>query len=520
MHKDRYTLWLGGMIIFAFMLGGLPYATAFWVEDDQHLFSGYLHFPEDMDSYAAFSEESANGQWLFYNPYDASGSGAAYFNSLWLLTGKIKGLIGLPFARVLILLRLAACVAMFFAFVHFCRRMGFSRETRLFALAWFAFGGGFGWLQNLIHLPAPPPDLYTELFPFAQLMLVPHAGLAHALLILAFILLLDGETEEDPLRSLLAGLCLLLLGSFRTYDMLVGLCVFAAFMFLSFVLKPNRGKAIRMIGAILPALPVIPYTWWLTSRSDGFSIWGETNRYDPPDLPTLALGLGLPLLMGLLFSGLSLKQYKRLSLHRQFLLVWIAVAWSLMLSGLLPFAWRTCASFTTPLVIGGACTIGYLFSASSRKARPVAWMLLITLSLPSSLILFQEKMQQAFEQYRYYFQSPAIIEAIEGLDRLPGECLVITHGHIGLKIPAYSHCRSLLGHKDLTRNLKAKKRDYHLFLSAKRTSRAKEILDRYGIDTIFWGPLDRRSSNLAPEHLPGYGIVATTGLTTVYRKLE
>jgi|GEM_PF-3176556 len=518
--NKRGFVWISLFIaLILFAVGSIPYLMAIAQEDAQHSFHGYMHYPEDMDTYASFIKQSASGSFVFYNPYETQSMEPAYFNLLWLILGKISAL-GFSFAVVFQMLRIISAIVLIFAFSLLTEKLNFTKPARIFACCLFVFGSGFGWIAKYAEMKIVPPDLYTELFPFVQASFVPHSALAHGVLLLALGLVWLSEKNESTRHAAWAGLLLLVLGFFRSYDALVGWSVGAVVLAVQMLIARNRFAVLKR-SAIILSLPLVAflYSWWLTSYSEGFSIWSQTNKYSPPDIQTFLFGLGLPLVGTIIWLVIRLFKIKQTGFNERFLFAWIATLWFLMLSGVLPFAWRTCAGFTAPMLLA---TVSLIPMRKKLTIRELAiYIIILCLALPGSVVFINQKINEANEQYRYYFQAPEVIDALKWLDtRKPGT-KVFTHGHIALKVPAYSNCVSYLGHKDLSRDFLKKKQTYMAVIKSKSPRRAKNILKAQGVDLVFWGPLDRRfAKNFTPDKVPNLVAVYKNPLVTVYQFVE
>ena len=508
---------VGLLLVIVVLLGtgGIPYLTALGNEDAQHVFSGYLHYPEDMDSYAMWVNQSASGAWLFSNRYDSSRPAPAYFNPLWLISGKLRSLFGLSFGAILQLLRLFGGAMLLLVFWRLLGEFKVPDSQRLAGLCLFAFGGGLGWLYHPLSLAAPPPDLYTELFPFVQVTLVPHVAVSHALFLAAMAMVLRAEREKSPAWSLSAGGLLFLLGSFRVYDLVVGCCTAALFLLPGLFTGDHRVKKLtRAAAVLLPPVPILFYAWWLSTKAPGFSIWSETNIYPPPPVHSLLLGVGLVSFGAAGWFATVIRRPLRMSKPDSLVLAWLLAAWFLMYSGLIPWPVRILGVFATPAVLAATLMIARL---SLRTGWRVAiWAVVIAATLPTSAMIMAQKTREAAGQNRYYFQPPRVLEALDWLnDARPG-ALVLTHGHIGLKVPARTRAYSLLGHKDLTPDWAAKLRTYRRFIHAGTPEEAMGVLDRFKVDILFWGPLDRRFATFDPAGLADLAPVYSNGLVTMY----
>lgn len=503
-----------GLVLF--FVGLAPYIVAINQQDLQHSFNGYLHYPEDMDSYAAFINQSKDGAFVFYNPYDIRGAEPAYVNLLWLLLGKLSA-FGLSFTIVFQILRLISCLLLVVAFGALLNRLDLKYSSKIFAVLLFVFGSGFGWFVKLLNSDILPPDTYTELFPFVQTAFVPHSALAHAFLLLVLVFLIKSEQEEDFRSSLFAGLLMLVLGFFRVYDLIVAWSVCLLITLVRIVFSANKTKRIfRGLVILSIPIPAFIYSWWLTSFSEGFSIWSHTNSYFPPEILTLIPALGIPFIGTLFWLVKNLVSIKKVFFDEIFLFLWIVAAFVIMYSGILPFAWRTCTAFVTPLVIASIYAFDYF--RQKHFALTIVMLVFLLVSFIGSAIFLKEKTDMAYGQYKYYFRSPEEVEAMKWLDTRKKGTRVFTHGHIELKIPAYSQCITFVGHKDLTKDFNQKKMVYAKVVNTDNEREIREVFNKYDIDLLYWGPLDKRfARKFNPSRMPkSFVAIYQNPLVTIY----
>lgn len=507
--------WPLGLAAGLFVLGGLPYLWGLHNEDAQHLFWGYLHFQEDMDSYAAFVNQAKSGAWLFANPYLVPAP-SVYLNVLWLFLGNLAALGGLSFAVVFQVLRALAALVLALGFWRLGRAFGLLPRWRVYALLLYLLGAGAGWLFFLKPFEPVPLDIYTELFPFVALLAVPHAALAVGLLLWALSFFPEAATARRSALS--AGLLLALLSAFRPYDALLGLGVWglwSAWRIVAQRREARQGLATLALG-LAPSLPLLAYQAWTTQASAAFGHWAANNHYPAP--PVLALLCALGLLLPLALLALFLARRELLSarvLGPGAAAWWLLVAFLALFSGLLPFAWRTSASLSAPLVL---LTVGLFVRLRSARLAAVLAALLLLLSLPSNVFFLVQKCREVGEQFRYDYTQPELLQAFAAIERDARCRLVFTHGHIGLKVPAYSSAHSLLGHKDLERDHAALLADYETVVKSQDVVLAGRVLARRGVDCILWGPLDQAAGAFQPGRLPDFRETYRNGLYTLYTK--
>lgn len=502
-HPNAERLAVGAWALAVFLAGLIPYLVAYAAQDSAHVFLGTLHFSEDADSYAAFIRQAADGDWLFDNPYLPPGE-HVYFNGLWLALGKLAAL-GLGFGAIWQLLRAAAAAALAFGFDRLARALGLRGVWRHLGLAWFLFGGGFAFLTAFVALPVTPVDASNEFYPFLQILAVPHAGLAHGLLLFALALALESGAGS-PRRAWAAGLVLALIATFRPYEALVGAAVLGVWGAWRFAAERNRAPALRLAAWLVPVLPLFAYDAWLTQAAPGFAHWSRTNVYPPAAFPAILLGLGL--LAPLSLAGLWHLWRRHATLS--FLVVWLVVAWGLLESGLLPFAWRTTSALATPHLLA-ALGLAWPFRTRARVALGVV---LILLCLPTSVWLVQYKTRTQAAQNRYNFVPPELFDAFAAID--DHACrLVWTHGFVALKIPAATHAHAMPGHKDLIPDFVSLLAVYGAYAEA-RTPAASAAWRHAGADCVLWGPLDARAGGQPPRQ--GLREVYANGLYTLYQR--
>ncbi len=507
--------------LFAFAVGSLPTLYALGQQDGQHVFRGYLHYPEDMESYAMWMRQAANGAWLFVNPYEFADHPAVYFNSLWLFCGKLMGIFGLSFGTMLQLLRLGGSFVLAAGFFRLTRVLFPDTDNRPL-LGLFLLGSGFGWLFRVLETPLVSPDVYTELYPFVQTALVPHAALAHGLLLFALEAAVRSERTGDLRPALCSGLLLFLLGTFRAYEPAVGLAVLGAWFAVRFSFRSEHRAAVakRALVCLIPPLIPLVYTGWLTRFSTGFSVWSRTNVYPPPDVLSMALALGVLLPAGIVFAlqtfVLSVRRpdSARPPDSRGFPTLWLIVATLLMFGGFLPFAWRTCAPFTTPffLALGGLVN-----RIPKRFHRKIVWSLLFLALLPGSVWILNHKMQRARIQDPLWFEPPELTQTLDWAAKNAAGSRVWSHGNVSLKLAAAADVKVLLGHKDLTADFVEKRAEYGRFLGLRNPGEAARIPADYGADLLLWGPLEDRRARFHPDRLPGWTPIFKNGPYRIYR---
>ena len=578
----RYFMWLKtwrgalaamalGLAVFA--VGSIPYDDARQAADafnGDFVYHGYLHYPEDMDSYRVFTAQSARGQWLFTNPVMPDRQSGSYVNLLWLAAGKIQWLTGCPFGCIVSLLRLVAALLLAGAIYYFLRRILVLRRRalvgtfmvfltsglgwaamvpaeipvalkdespvmRFLYMGYFYLGSLFKWLFVRSAGPRmPSPDLYTEVSAFFQAAWVPHVAVAVGITLLVVALYADGFVRRLPRRRYAAAGLLFILQMIRPYE---GFAVFGFLVLLelgfAISLLVRKRLAFRQPGRLFfflcdrlwplaPSFLILGYYRWLLYTSPTWRAWGGGNTYPPPSGELFLLAffwalVGLSLLTLWLFAGgFRKKKQSRASDGKKAgcadavptsrimatVLLGYGMWHIILLYGLnLSFAWRTSA----PLGVVGAMALvvaGYVIydwavrslclkHVTAYIAGTALLLIAAVLVVPSNIQSFTQAEDISKTFNRYYFMEAVVDDAMDWAGKnLPVDSMVFTHGHYGLKLPAYGDLKVMLWHKDITPYFRAKKADYAAFYSTEDRARRIRLLNAYHIDFIMQGPVD------------------------------
>jgi len=125
----------------------VPYLVGWLAAPAGMQFSGALANHNDFPAYIAAIRQGAAGEWLFHFNFSPEPWQPKLMLPLYMLTGKIAGVLGGGHVLWFHLLRLAAIVVTLLGF-RFWLVTVFPgrRRTQLTALIFLLFGGGLGWL--------------------------------------------------------------------------------------------------------------------------------------------------------------------------------------------------------------------------------------------------------------------------------------------------------------------------------------------------------------------------------------
>jgi hypothetical protein len=291
----------------------LPYLAGHLVSFPGTVFTDVLGHSFDTNNYLAYARQAASGRWLFRNPMTAERHGEVFFNMEWLVIGKLSSLLhvsltcGMNIVRVLCLILMCYGVYWLSSFL-FC-----STLIRRVALVASLTSGGYGWLRalRLLHIPIDSSyflDLTNaNLFPFYWALRVPHFLVAESFVVLGFCFFLSGESSHRALHYVAAGLCYMVAGTCRPYDMLFLMA--ATSIFLAVWCLEHRELRLTLALRALPILmcvPLLAYYYWIFKVHPIFRWWSLPGN-PAPAAWLLALGYGMTLLF-LPFSAWRLRR--------------------------------------------------------------------------------------------------------------------------------------------------------------------------------------------------------------------
>ena len=481
----------------------LPYFVAHRVSVPGSTFNGYLVFDEDMNSYFSYIRQSADGSWLFHNLFTPENHTALLFNLEWLALGKISWLLHVPVSTAFQIERVLGGITLLLGFCLFASIFIEAASMRRFALLLFSLGGGFGWvfilLQKTGSLAIAPMDLLGGLHPFFQIMLNPHFSLAQGSLLLTFSSYLAGEIKGGGGYYLISGIACALVGLMRPYDMVVAVFTMCIFMALRYVAEKHWPlcKTLWRSFPILMALPVVLYYQYLFEWDPVYK-WWHIQSVQPPVYPltmVVSAGLGLFLALGNIGQLLRLRGAEA---RKTFLLAFLSAMSILTFSfPVLSRPWQFGTVWMGPLIIAGLMNPERSFLSALLKRRHLLVVLLIVNSLTSVWLVLWKVDEVSHGMYR---TDNRLIGAFRWLEEnsSPSD-VVFASCETGNSIPRFSGNRVFCGYVS-TVELKHKASLVERFFDSGTSDQdRRELLERYGIKYVFYGPRELTLGKYQPE---------------------
>ena len=291
----------------------LPYVAGHLVSFPGTVFTGVLTHSLDTNNYLAYARQAASGRWLFRNPMTAEPHGESFFNLGWLVIGKLSSSLHVSLAVAMNVQRLLCLVLMCFGVYWLSSFLFSSTFIRRVALVATLAGGGFGWLAALHLLRIPIDSSYFldltngNLFPFFWALKLPHFLVSESFVVLGLCFFLCAERSRRARYYIGAGLCYMIAGTCRPYDMLFLMAATAVFLALWCWdhRELRSGIALRAL-PILMCIPLLGYYYWIFKIHPIFRWWSLPGRPAPSDW-LLALSFGMTFVF-LLFSAWRLRR--------------------------------------------------------------------------------------------------------------------------------------------------------------------------------------------------------------------
>lgn len=521
-HSERR--WVYGFATAVTLLTMLPYLIGFSVQGDDFRFTGFVIAVEDGNSYIAKMLSGMSGAWLFRSPYSAMPQAGVVMFLPYILLGKLAAAPG-AHEQLLALYQLFRLAAGFLSILASYDFLAFFiREIRLrrFGLLLITLGGGLGWILALLGkdwwLGSLPLDFYSpETFGFLGLFGVPHLALARALLLWALLAYLRFWTGEVLLNQALlhsaklAGLWLLAGVVQPLSSLVIG---FVVVLHTGGILiwklarrEPLAGSTGVSVGWVVrwmlltgipPGLFVL-YNAWALSQDAYLQAWTAQNLiYSPHPLHYLvAYGLVLPFT---LWGGVVL-------MRKNPLYGWLLVGWALALPLLayMPVALQRrlpegeWVAWVTLAMAGVESWYAARFPEGDRRRGLVLSPFL--LAFFSTIFLLLGAFMQAARPALPAFRPSAEAVLFERLAQTaqPGEVVLAAYD-TGNALPAWAPLRVLIGHGPESANLAEIQPQVEAFYSAAGGDIQRlELLRRWEVRYVFWGPAERRLGGFDPR---------------------
>ena len=511
-HLDewRFVLIFG---LVALAISSIPYVLgAAWATDDR-VFGGFVYAVEDCYSYVAKMRQGAEGAWLFHLPYTPEPHPGSLFVPFHLILGKIAALspgddLTARMVWVYHGARLALGLGLLLTVYRFIAALTESVAVRRLAWLMVTFGGGLGWLLFLLGqsnwLGSMPLDfILPDGFTFLVLYAFPHLALARTLLLWGLLFLWRAwhppHRSEAPAThhasrnttlkwAILAGLLWLVMGLIVPFYVAVAWAVTgAAWVVLG--LRSGRLRWREGLVAALAALlsvPVVAYSAWTFTTDPVYALWAAQNLVLSPHPLHYLAAYGIPLaLAGLAVGGVWHGEGRE----------WLALAWVAVVPLLvyLPFNLqrRLVEGVQVPLSLLASLGVSRLGVRGSRL-RIVTCIVLVVLPLTNGLLVMGNILALQGSAAPIY-RDAGELAALDWLgEQVQPDGVVFASYETGNYLPVRVGARAFVGHGPESIHAEEKRLLVARFFDAATDDAwRQQLLLRYGVDYVFWGPIER-----------------------------
>jgi hypothetical protein len=532
-HEFRFVLALS---IVALAITSIPYLLGAALATEDRVFGGFVYATEDCYSYLAKMRQGAEGAWLFHIVYTPEPHPGALFFPFHLLLGKVAALLpgGDLVARMVCVYHGARLLFGFGLLLTVYRFLAvFTERVALRRLAWLlvTFGGGLGWLLVALEQPdwlgSEPLDfILPEGFTFLVLYAFPHIALGRTLLLWGILFLLRAWEERAKLEAqssghavrhtqytsrfthhvsrmaycVLAGLAWLLMGLIVPFYVAVAWAVTgAAWLVLS--LRERRiawREGLLAAVAMFIAAPVVAYSAWVFTSDKVYATWAAQNKILSPHPLHYLVAYGVPLVLAALAVRGAWRDERPL---------WLPLAWV----GIVPVLVYVPFNLQRRLVEGVQVPLSLLAALgvlSSRlqgfRSRLVIAVLLTGLSLTNVLLVAGNCLVLQGLPAPIY-RSVGEVAALDRLnERVEPDDVVLVAYETGNYLPARVRARAFVGHGPESVHADEKKALVARFFdAATEDAWRRQLLSQYGVDYVFWGPVEQDLGGFKPEKV-GY----------------
>lgn len=516
--KNRRELYLAlGVSIALSVITLAPYLYAQQLAKPA-IFTGFLINPRDGFSYLAKMRQGAEGDWLFHLPYAPEPGSGAFVFVYFLFLGYVASWVGAPLLSVFHAARILAVVCMGMFTFFFFRLVLPEGRAKWVATILALFGSGLGWLTLNFGIEASDLTI-PESIPFLSAYTNAHFPLAAALMLGSVISVLsNGRVGLRMMVGFACGILLGLVQPFSIFSLAVFLGVWMVWEIykersegsVALLWSKHKSRILPLVALIVGALPWLVYDFWLTETHPALSAWSLQNKTPSPPLINYLAGYGLILVLAIIgiVHNKSYQQSKG-----RFLLAWV-VSNAILLYA--PFNLQRRLTLGLFFPLAGLAALGIEELVSTRQRLLQALIIVMLFSVPSNLLVMSAGLTGVSrgEPAVVHFQDD--ITAYAWLkDHAPPSALVLAAPDTGNRLPAFADVRVLYGHPFETPDAEAQEALVRsLYGSIEDPEEAGRILNRYGVDYVYFGGSERELGE--PTWLEGFPQVFQSGTVEIF----
>jgi hypothetical protein len=418
----------------------LPYIAAALSGGRAWVFAGFLQNPLDGASYLAKMRLGFDGAWRFTLSFSSEPGSGAYLFLYYLLLGHMARWLGLPLILMYHLARLFGAALLLLSIFRFFARIFPTRPDLYRVACWLtAIGSGMGWL--IVFAGPPPTDFWVaEAYPFLAMYANPHFPLGLALLLGAFIGLLEKHSWHRDLKLALFGLLLAIILPFAVVLVLLVAGIWMLWTWLE--TRRLEWQGLFSLGAL--GGPFLLYQYWAALVDPVLSGWNAQNVTPSPPIWDFLLSFS-PAFVLALVGVWALWRRTGEAIPRRLIITWFFLG-LLLIYFPFPLQRRFMLGFYIPTAVLAVFGIDFLrlrFPPLARRLAPAVFLL----ALPTNMLLLMIGMIGAMSQSPLLYLSQDEAQALYWIrDNTPPDALVLSAPEMGGWIPGWTGRRVIYGH--------------------------------------------------------------------------
>ena len=480
-------------------------------------FDGFLINPLDGFSYLAKMRQGVDGSWSFHLPYTSEPGSDTYIFLFYIFLGNLARWLNISLLTVYYAARFLAGFVLFSLAYFFYSQLFEEKHLKWSATLLTMFGSGLGWLALPFGIQASDLSI-PESIPFLSVYANPHFPFAMAVMLGAVLSIF--KRERVWLRSIAAFTCGTLLGvvlPFSMVSLVIGVGIWQIIEGLQEgwggvidFLRKQRTHLLPFFALLGGAVPWVTYDLWLSRSHPTLSIWNAQNITLSPPITDYVIGYGLILILAIL--GITKTGLQDRSRDRLFL------AWALSNVILLymPFNFQRRMTLGLFFPLAGLAVLGLDRIVGGREKYRAAFILLLILSVPSSLLVIGAGLSGVQKQDPSVIHLPGELEAYTWLDEnsSPG-AIILASPDIGNRLPAFADVKVLYGHPFETPYAESQKSFVEsLYAWEGPIAEAIDFIDQLKLDYVFYGERERLLGQ--PEWIMDLPLVFTSESVEIY----
>ncbi len=498
--SDKDNLLFIFVLVILILLITFPYLYAFFEDDDEYIFGGFLINPIDGNSYLAKMYQGWQGNWQFRLPYTRDAEKVAFLFLLYLFLGNVSRIIDLPIILTFHIARVVSSAFMLISMWRFFKNTLVVPRYYRCAFILGVFGSGMGWLASLFG--AFTSDLWVaEAFPFLSAYSNPHFPLGIAILLLLITPNKNGNLGVMCRQGVLNIFSNFIWTIFLTLIMPFGSVIALILNGLILILRVFISQShlnqlfhdryvLRLLGVSLGASPVLLYYGMAIHSDPWLAGWNAQNVTPSPSLFDLIVSLS-PAMFLAIFS------LKRL-IHQRDINLWQLFLWSLVgiILIYLPFGLqrRMMLGIFIPFAGLSAIVLGDMIGKKRHSMHYFAYLIYL-LSFLSNTFSLASSFYGIHTHHSLLYLKKSEFQALNWIEKnTPDNAVILSSPEFGLFIPAYTGRRVIYGHPFETVDSKEQEERIIKFFDNSLDTYDIQLVE--SVDYIFIGPREEKLGGL------------------------